>query len=445
MAYIFVVLIAELILLITVIILTAFDYTCPSFITLIMFILSTISYIYNFENWNVELNGMTVVIMISGLFTVVFVEALVRDNYLKRYNNKENHGFLRVESEEPWVKDRIMKWLIFISSILMMLIYVREVRTIGHSLNLANMISSIGAVKNSEYHTSALATICLRIGYAMANLYAFIFCHNVILSHESFIKNVYLLISAVAGVVSSFFSGSRSLMFGTIFSFIFYYIIFNRVKKGWKEVKIGKYLKYIIPVMVLFLAIFYVSRSIVKNREYNTSAIDYITYYLGNSQQLLNLSTFYDNVFNIESKYPGLYTFQFLYNELSGFGLVSLPTRVSSPFLNLDTGVLTRGNVYTLFGEPYHDFGLIGMLVYVALFYFIVSHYYYKYIRYWNNRPKSKKVLLLFGTQYYFVLFTFYLAPTIWIKIQTIVTMVIVLIAYKVLTKWRFKISKYSL
>ncbi len=441
MELVFLVLIWEIVLLLVIILDTAFDYTCPSFITLTMFLLSTISLILNYQNWNVTFSLKTCLILICALTNLVLIEMFVRNYHRKNVNYREDGGFTKVIEESPWITDGVMKSIILVSSLLMMVIYIKEIGSIGSSLNLTTMISAIGAVKQSEYHTSTIATLCLRIGYALAGLYGFIFCHNVIVAHDKVRKNVYLLISMFAGVVSSFYSGSRGMMVGTIFSFIFYFIIFSRIVRGWKEFNIKKYLKYIIPVGILFIIVFYFSRSIVKNREYTSGIIEYITYYLGNSQQLLNLAVENTAIpFPSDNGLPGLYTFQFLYNELDGLGLISLPERISSGFLYLNRNTLVSGNVYTLFGEPYNDFGFIGMIVYVALFYFIFSHYYYRYIRYWRNTQKSKIILLIYGTQYYLVFFTFYLAPTIWVKLQTFATIIIVLIAYQFFRKCKFKV-----
>ena len=102
---------------------------------------------------------------------------------------------------------------------------------------------------------------------------------------------------------------------------------------------------------------------------------------MGNSQQLLNLAVENTEIpFPIDNGLLGLYTFQFFYNELDRMGLVSLPERISSGFLYLNKSMLIRGNVYTLFGEPYNDFGFAGMIAYVAVFYFIFSHYLPLYI-----------------------------------------------------------------
>lgn len=441
MEIIYLLLIIELSLLLMVMVFTSFDFTCPSFITLVMFTLSTVSLIINGDNWNVNFDLVTFLVLTFGLTVMVTVELSAMYYYRKKNIINQKNTFKIVSFETEWVKGSIVKTFILILSVLMMLIYIREIFSIGRGLNLNNMISVIGAVKASEYHTSTIATLCLRIGYALSNLYAFIFCHNVIISHQKVKQNLYLIASAVCGIVSSFYSGSRGMLMGSMIAFGFYFIIFSRISHGWREIKIRKYLKYIVPAMVLFIGFFFFSRNAVKNREYTTGVFEYITYYLGNSQQLLNLSITnsygaFPDIYSI----PGAYTFQFFYNELDGIGIISLPEKISSRFLRLN--LYSKGNVYTMFGEPYNDFGFFGMLIYVAVFYWIFSYFYYKYIRYWENTEKGKDVLLVFGSQYYLVFFTFYLAPTIWLKIQTLVTIIIILITYKFIRKYRIIIGK---
>lgn len=440
MALVIILFIIEFLLLMFVVISTSFDYTCPSFLTLIMFSLSTLSLVYNHANWDVRFHFTTFAIIVCGLLTLVLVDLSVSSRYQKLRELRKDSGFEKVESERPWVNDGAMKTIILVSSVLMMLLYLRDVRSIGRLLSSTSLLSSIGAVQQSEFHTGAIATICLRIGYALSNLYAFIFCHNVILSRQKIRKNLYLLVAMLTGVVSTFFSGSRSLLLGTVFAFIFFLITFSRIRGGWKEIKINRYLKYIIPAGIIFILVFYGFRNVIKNRQYSVGLLDYITYYIGNSQQLLNVATQdLSAAWPISGSYPGLYTFQFLYNELAGYRILSVPTHISSNFMRMGgSGVLTRGNVYTLFGEPYHDFGFIGMLVFVALFYYIFCHFYYKYIRNWHNREKNKRVLLVFGSMYYYIVLTFYTTPTVWFKIQTIISLIIVVIAYRFFTKCRF-------
>ncbi len=440
MELLYLLLLIEFGLLLIVTVTTTFDFISPSFITLTMFTISTVCVIFNSGSWNIDFKITTFGIIAIGLTVMVLVELSVK-NYYKKSSFYNYDGFKVVSSEPAWVRGYILKDIILVSSILMMFIYVREVHNIGQNLSLNNMISEIGAVKASELHTSTIATLCLRIGYALSNLYAFIFCHNIIISKQKLKKNAYLLISAVCGVIASFYSGSRGMLMGSIIAFLFYFIIFMRISKGWKEIKIKKYLKYIIPIIIIFIAFFYFSRNAVKNREYTSGPIEYISYYLGNSQQLLNLSInngnkAFPNIYNL----PGVYTFQFLYNELSGFGIVSLPEKISSRFLRLNS--FTQGNVYTMFGEPYHDFGFIGMLLYIAIFYWIFSYFYYKYIRNWKNTKKSKGVFLILGTQYYLIFFTFYLAPTIWLKIQTIITIFIILLVFKIIKRYRITLGR---
>lgn len=428
----------EVALLLITIVNTSFDYTSPTFISLTMFILSTMSYVLNFDRWDVTFYDETLIVMVFGLTTMVLVESLV-----KSYYDKKNNGFCVVEYEKAWINNGTMKFFILVSSLMMMLIYILDVNRIGARINISDMISVIGAVKQSEYHTGFIATICLRVGYALSNVYGFIFCHNTIISKQKLHKNLYLLLSMLAGIISSFYSGSRGMMLGTIFGFIFYLIVCSRINKGWKEIKLRKNMKYIIPAIISFFLIFFISRNVVKNRQYSSSLFEYITYYLGNSQQLLNLALKDTKIpFPIESNLPGLYSFQFLYNELSNLKLVSIPSHISSQFMHLGGGITQRGNVYTIFGEPYHDFGFVGMLLYVSTFFYFFCYFYYKYIRYWNNTKKNKRVLLVFGSQYYLIFFTFYLAPTIWIKVQTLVTILISIIVYTIVTKYKFVLRK---
>ena len=221
MGLVYLLLLWEFVLLVLVMVITSFDYTCPSFLTLVMFTISTLSLAFNQWKWNVEFHFMTFLIISSGLATVVLVDAIISDRFRKLRGQRDDGGFEVVKDEKPYVSGNVMKMIILFSSLLMMLLYLRDVRSIGNAFSIGSLISSIGAVQQ-ERHMGAVATICLRLGYALSNLYAFLFCHNVLVSHEKIRKNIYLLIAMFAGIISTFFSGSRSLLLGVIFAFLFY-------------------------------------------------------------------------------------------------------------------------------------------------------------------------------------------------------------------------------
>ena len=84
MEIIYLLLIIELSLLLMVMVFTSFDFTCPSFITLVMFTLSTVSLIINGDNWNVNFDLVTFLVLTFGLTVMVTVELSAMYYYRKK-------------------------------------------------------------------------------------------------------------------------------------------------------------------------------------------------------------------------------------------------------------------------------------------------------------------------------------------------------------------------
>ena len=62
-----------------------------------------------------------------------------------------------------------------------------------------------------------------------------------------------------------------------------------------------------------------------------------------------------------------------------------------------------RGNVYTFFRRPYHDFGLIGMYIVVALTAILFSYIYYKRIYGKYQSYKNDRILILYSYFFYMI------------------------------------------
>lgn len=78
MSYLYWLLIVEVSLLILSCCVTSMDFTSPSFITVIVFIIATLSIIYNKVYWRVTFTKETFLLVSLGLFTIVFVEMIIK-------------------------------------------------------------------------------------------------------------------------------------------------------------------------------------------------------------------------------------------------------------------------------------------------------------------------------------------------------------------------------
>lgn len=441
MSYLYLLLIVEVVLLLIIAIVTKADFTSPGFITLFMFILSTLCVIWNEDYWRVQFTYKTFKIISSGLFIIVFVEILVSmiaaSNSKRVWSDREDYAKTK-EYDIP-VLTQVFFSIIFTAMTLVYIIAI--VRAGGNSSLLAN----IGAVHNdTEIEVGTIPTICIRILRLSAFPFLFFFINNVLRCKGKILKNILLLVPVLDSLIAVFFSGVRSTFMYYIIAAIFYSVMLTRFQNGWKQVKLRKYLKHIIFFGGAFIFLFIASRSIVKNREYQTSGIEYLTFYLGSPIHLFNkivdrtymaFPTFYTDI-------PGAHTFKLFYHEMYKFGFIDQKVE-DTRFVYVGGSYSGGGNVYTFFGPSYHDFGLIGMLVYVAIFYLIFNYIYYKCFRYNSSICKNIPWLVLFGAYYHYVFMTFYSALTCQFKLQTILEMMILVIIFKELPKLKIRMRKW--
>ena len=88
-------------------------------------------------------------------------------------------------------------------------------------------------------------------------------------------------------------------------------------------------------------------------------------------------------------------------------------------FVAVGGGYHGGGNVYTIFGPSYHDFGFAGTMVYTAVFYAVFNFFYYKCFRYGIYIAKSHSALVL--------------------KLQTLLEMAVIVVLYKYIPRIKIR------
>lgn len=437
MNYLYLLTITEILLLLCIVKFTSMDFTSPGFITVAMFLIASFCVIWNEKYWDVEFVWHTYYVVTASLILIVLVEFLIKNRLGKcRRIWIDQQVFIESASYNIAFGTKVI--FLFLTT-LFMLIYVITVVWIGGTNT--SVLKAIGVVhNNSEINVGVLPTACARLSRLICFPCLFIFIYNLVKCKEKLQKNVWLLLPIFESFVTVFFSGVRSTFLYYFFAAFFYTVMLQRFKLNWKKVDLKKHIKLIIIFGIIFVTVFVESRSIVKNREYTSSGIDYVTFYLGSPLHLLNkiiddttlaLPTYYNSL-------PGAHTFKWFYQELSKFGLVTTEIEATR-FMHVGGGYYGGGNVYTIFLYPLHDFGFIGMLVYIVLFYAFFDYLYYKYFRFNRSIINSLTPLMIYGSYYYFVLMSFYVSMTAQIKLQTILEMVLTVTVFKLLIKLRIR------
>lgn len=435
--YIYPLIITEILLLFFTLYFTQVDYTSPSVVTLVMFLLSTICVLWNKNNWNVIFNGKTFLIVIVTLFVMSCTELLMYTvlNKKSRWLDQEI-----IKNETPFKVANTVMIGVSVLSFIFMMIFIREVRKLG-----GGGLASIAIVKqDEELEVSSIAKIALRVIRVLPYPCIFIFAHNVILCKQRISKNLKLFIPVIMAVIVIFFSGSRGPYVYIVLSAFVYVVMFERYKNGWKNINIKKYIKPIIISIVLFMFIFVGTRSLVKGHEFTSTAIEYVTFYFGSPIHLLNkIVNDISLGFPTEYKLFGANTFASFYEEMHKFGLVNESIQLNqTAFIAVGGNFIGGGNVFTFIASPLNDFGVIGLLIYVFFFYAIICGFYYRRIKNCRFIKRNYISVLLYGYFFYLIFMTFYVTTTVYLKMQTILEVVIMLLFYEIMIKFKVKFGK---
>ena len=140
-----------------------------------------------------------------------------------------------------------------------------------------------------------------------------------------------------------------------------------------------------------------------------------------------------------KTAYFGGTSFANLYGYLYTKGIVNAPVGILN-FTPLDNDISRAGNEYTIFMRPYHDFGYVGMLIFIMIFYHIISKTYYKLL-FSKCKKNTKFSLMVFSYFYFMIVMSFYYAFTAQeVRPQTLVLMMFMYVLY--ITIFRVRVKK---
>jgi len=413
------------------------DILSPSVVTNTVFLISGFCVLFNYSYWNVVYNLQAALIIILGLILIILVELLVKSfknklNYRKNKNRKINIII-------------IPKYLLLIINVVLIVlfsIYIITTIKLGLSIGATGFLI-FGAVKEStEVSISGFPLICYDLCYFTGFVFIYLFLNNVIKIKNGIRKNLFLLIPIIIGIFSVLAMGARGPIMQYLVCFIFLLVsLYRRRYRISINIKRSIFFKIILSTFI-FLILFYGVREIVKGRTNSSSFLQYITYYMGSPLYLF--SSFIKNTSSVYSGYSyfGVATFTNFYGSLYDWGLVDFPVSTLN-FLSINGGI-SGGNEFTIFMRPYYDFGLIGMLIFLFLFYSMFNFFYYFKLK--DQTKLDDSGLLIYSMYFYMVVMSFYYCFTCQdFRLQTIIIIIYVVLLYKFILKVSTKIKIYDL
>ena len=194
---------------------TSFDFVSPGFITIFMFILSTICVIWNEDYWNVRFTQQTYNIVTLGLAVIVAVELFIKNILSQQRKNVwiDQKEFARREGYRINIGTQATMALIFT---IMMIIYVSAVVRAGGSSSLLN---NIGVVHTDvEIDVGIVGSICIRVLRLGAFPFLFFFINNVVCCKKKILNNILLLVPVLDAMIAIFFQWSS----------LYLHVLYNR-------------------------------------------------------------------------------------------------------------------------------------------------------------------------------------------------------------------------
>ena len=448
MLYIYLMLTIEIVILLLMYVKNKGDVFTPCFISMFMFFIATLCIIYNEELWSVSYAEETFYIVTIGFICIFFSDILA--SKLSRYRyvvgdfGKKNKEVL---PQSVTISNK-MSLCITLIMFLGLAEQTLELIRMGSSLGISVAINLIGAVKESDLNFSAIGKLFYQFNNIFLTIFIFTFAYNIGRNKNRLQDSIYYIMPIILGFINLIITGSRSILYRAVFAFIITLVI--SYKNSHYSQKSGKSSKELLKKIAVPMAGitfgFYALRAVTKGSTGSASRAftEYLTYYIGSPLYIFNKYVLNPSGITNGSQYFGGLTFSGFYNSLYNFGVLDQPVE-NLKFVyvgDLSNNYYVGGNEYSLFMRPYDDFGIVGMIVFVFLLFFIFSFLYYRFSKIGNDR-KSINALLVYSYFFYIIPMAFYYPFTVnESKIMNIVYMITMVIIFKSITKKKFESSK---
>lgn len=377
------------------------DIMAPSCMMCIMFIISTTFALLNIENWNEEFSVDTVLLIVIGLIVFIIAEVMFRFFFCGQLRGKTI--VCEEDNDEPvMIKSWILS-IIIIFDVIIICLYLRSIiKTVGGSMMSissyfhAYRVMGIRSMNSSGTSiTSGFINFALRFVSGTGYMAGYMLMYNLVVKGARMGNQSKYLIITILCILRSMMSGGRSGILKMLSALLIYYYICWHQKHGWTKNLSWKYIRIGIIAFFIMAPVFYFSLGLL-GRQTNLTFTDYVSGYLAGSIFLL------DKYIKAPTKCTswGEESLVGVRKLLAAIGIEDASTKYNLEFRSLGIG---RSNVYTFFRRPLHDFGFVGMCVFVALISFFFAWIYYRKIKY-QPRFKCSGWTIAYGYLYYWII-----------------------------------------
>ena len=290
--------------------------------------------------------------------------------------------------------------IVLIVVVLCTIVYCLDILRAGASLG-ARGLRAIYTVKRDRSGTNVLIRQGVKIVMAAMFVHTYIFVNDVMILRKRGVKYYKNIIPAICAIICCIFTSVRTEIFRVITALMICLCILIFCKRDWKMTSLKKFIRKIIPYLIIGVFLLVGVKTIVKGTENATSktygAFMYVAYYLGTPIIVLG-SKLLDGIETYRGNIYGEITFNQLIGFLQERGLFnSVTIQDGSKNVWIDQKNKITANVDTIFGPPTIDFGILGMAIYIFVLFYFLNRYYYKYLYKTQNSPKRNEKLITFS------------------------------------------------
>ncbi|MCM1126510.1 MAG: oligosaccharide repeat unit polymerase [Lachnospiraceae bacterium] len=371
------------------------DLLSPSVILEVCYLVSVAVMLMS---WEVKYNWNTVGIILLGLVSFQFTEALF---YMQRSKNrKQKMAVIDVS--------KAVLFLVIIIQIIVVILYAREIMRIGR----AGLLESMKIVRRQNMYSASLETSqyikfyisrIMKFNYAAAYVNLYIFLNNSMLTGKIRGNEIYLF-SIIIYIMQAFLSGGRQQFLRISLAAIIIVLLNDRRRSDWKsKISIKIMVKLMLFLIIIIIAFYSIRVIIGRTSQVNDTLWDMFSVYF--SGGLLGFNTYMENPIRNTGNLIGSQTFKDLFNLLYKFDFFS--TRII-PQLEFRKVGNQLTNTYTAFRYYYQDFGIQGIVIMQVIFSFIFNEVYLRIKKHGDSRMIPIYSFLFFALVMHVILDQFF-------------------------------------
>ncbi len=390
------------------------DFFAPAFIVCLVFVISTVFCIYNYERWELwNYHFYTVFVIVSCLVVFIIVSYLTNKLCEKKTarNTKSNKALS--SNRKNVVGQSIINLNIWIKIGLLALFVGMIVLSVYEVFRIASLTDFDGSFfamlenyrKMTSYSLKYQPTLLFRVLQKVTTGLCYVLIYIIIrnlFNKDKFRKNIVYLVCILLFIVQSFTVSARAPILRIAAAALFLIFIFANRRVKWQKNLFSKFMKVGAICFVVLLIGFFATKGLT-GRGKNYDPMNYLSIYAGGSIELLDL--YLEKPAEKVEGTVGKETFYGLNSALSRVGIGDVKYTKHLEFRKVKKSQV--GNVYTPFRRYIADFGLFGCYILVAIVSAIFSWMYFCITSIAKRKTYDKDWLVVLYSLIVYVLFLY--------------------------------------